>query len=164
MLNVEVKNLSPDRWKDYRDLRLEALKSDPTAFGTSYEEEVTLTEDTWQRRAENVLFAMFNDKPIGMVVYIFNDRLKTKHIANIFGMYVAKEYRNRGLANKLITSVISLIEENKDIRKIKLSVNPEQVYAFRLYIKYGFQCVGTARKEYYIDSRYYDEVLMEKHI
>ncbi len=55
---IEVKNLPPDRWKECRDLRLEALQNDPLAFESSYEEEKTITQDEWKRRIKNELFAL----------------------------------------------------------------------------------------------------------
>jgi len=161
---IEITKLSPDKWKDYRDLRLEALQNEPIAFGASYEEELTLTKEIWQRRIGDAFFALKDDKPIGMVVIILSDKIKTKHIAHIFAMYVKEEYRNQGIGSKLIARAIEYAEESKDIRKIKISVNPEQSYATKLYKKYGFKNVGAVKNEYYINDAYYDEVLMEKYI
>lgn len=161
---IEIKKLPSDRWRDYQSLRLEALKSEPTAFGSSYEEEVTLAKEIWQRRIDNVLFALVDDKPVGIVVYIFNGRLKTRHVSDIYGMYVAREYRNQGTGSKLISAAINLIKENKNILKIKLSVNPAQKPAVRLYEKFGFVSIGTARKEYNDNGNFFDELLMEKYL
>ena len=69
------------------ELRLRALKTDPIAFGSSYEEEENFTEAEWQRRMENALFALSDGKPVGTLTYLFNNRVKTKHIARIFGVY-----------------------------------------------------------------------------
>ena len=84
--NIVVKKIDADRWMEYRDLRLESLKSDPAAFGSSYEEEKDMTEDEWKRRINNALFALSKDRLIGMIVVVFNDRIKTKHVADIFGV------------------------------------------------------------------------------
>jgi len=56
-----------------------------------------------------------------------------------------------------------IIRENNN-KIIQLTVNPEQEYAVRLYKKLGFNEVGTAKNQYYLDDRYYDEVLMERYI
>ena len=161
---VEVKKLSDDRWKDYRDLRLEALKSDPIAFGSSYEEEIAISKEEWKKRITNALFALSNDKPIGMIVYIVDIKLKTRHVANIFGVYVKKEHRGQGTGKKLIDSTISLIKKDKAIVKIKITVNPEQKAAVKLYKKCGFDLVGRHKKELKVDDKFYDELIMEKHI
>ena len=159
---IEILKLPSNRWKDYQRLRLEALKNDPLAWVTSYEEEIPLPKEEWQKRIGQVLFALLNDKPIGMVSYYFEDRIKIKHIANIVGMYVTREYRNQEIGSKLVTEVISSIKENSGILKIKLSVNSEQEYALRLYRKFGFAVVGTLKKETLVDGKYYDSLLMEK--
>ena len=161
---IEVKKLPPDRWKDYRDLRLTALRSDPLAFGSSYAEEKNLTEDEWKRRLNNAIFVLSNDKPVGMIVYITNSRIKTKHVANIFGTYVVKENRGKGIGNKLMESVIENIQKNVNISKIELPVNPEQKAAVKLYEKRGFKLVGKLEKGLRIDDKFYDELIMERHL
>ena len=159
---VEINKLDEIRWRDFRDLRLDALISDPTAFGSSYEEEAIMTEDEWKRRIKNVLFAMINDKLVGMIVFIFNNKIKTKHVANLYGVYVKKEYRRQGIGMNLLESALKVIELNGNISKIRLSVNPEQRAAVKLYEKYGFETVGKLLREYNIDNKFYDELIMEK--
>ena len=161
---IKIKKLSADRWKDYRDLRLEALKSDPIAFGKSYEEEITLSKKEWEKRIKNALFALLNDKPIGMIVYIIDNQQKTKHVANIFGTYVKKEYRGQDIGKKLIESAILLIKKNKNVIKIKIAVNPEQKAALKLYKKYGFKPIGLLKKELCINGKFYDELIMEQYV
>ncbi len=161
---IDIQKLPSNRWKDYRKLRLEALKNDPIAWVTSYEEEVSLSKEEWQKRIGRALFALLNDEPIGMVSYYFEDRIKIRHIANIVGMYVTEEYRNREIGSKLITEAISLVKANASILKVKLSVNSEQEHALRLYKKHGFDIVGTLKNETIIDGKYYDFLLMEKFV
>jgi hypothetical protein len=38
MNNIEIITLKPEEWKQYRDLRLRALKEEPQAFGSTYED------------------------------------------------------------------------------------------------------------------------------
>ena len=57
---IEVKKLPPDSTRAHR--------SDPLAFGSAYLEEKDLAEDEWKRRTNNALFALSNDKPVGMIV------------------------------------------------------------------------------------------------
>ena len=113
---IEIKKLPPERWQDYRKLRLESLKADPVAFGSSYEEEISRPEDFWRNRIGSVLFAVENNRPVGMVRYEFEGRVKNKHVAAIYAMYVNQKFRNRGIGKRLMDGVISLIAENKDIR------------------------------------------------
>jgi ribosomal protein S18 acetylase RimI-like enzyme len=138
--------------------------SDSIAFGSSYEEEIMFSDEEWVNRIKNVLFAILDDKPIRMIVYIFNKGLKIKHIANIYGVYLKKEYRRQGVGKKLLENAISLILMNINIVKINLSANPLQVAAVKLYVKYGFESVGILKNDLLFEDKFYDEVVMEKHI
>ena len=159
---VEIRKLPADRWMDYRNLRLEALKSDPSAFGSSFEEEETLTEDEWRRRIQNVLFAISDDSPVGMIVYAVSGRSKTKHIAEIFGVYVSNDYRGHGVGTRMLERALLQIRKNRGIIKVKLTVNPEQIPAVKLYRKAGFVVTGRARKELRIGRKLSDTLYMEK--
>jgi RimJ/RimL family protein N-acetyltransferase len=100
----------------------------------------------------NALFALTNDKPIGMVGYSFDNQLNSKHIARIHGLYVNRDFRNQGIGIRLMYQAIALIHENKDIRKIELAVNPEQNIAVKLCNKCGFNSIGVYKNEFCIDG------------
>jgi ribosomal protein S18 acetylase RimI-like enzyme len=159
---VEIRRLPAESWKDYRNLRLEALRSDPSAFGSSVAEEEALTEDEWRRRIKNALFAISDIEPVGMIVYVFSTRTKTKHVADIFGVYVSAERRGKGLGTRLLRRALTEIQENRGIKKVRLSVNPRLLPAVQLYKKAGFVVVGRARKELKIGRKFYDMLYMEK--
>jgi ribosomal protein S18 acetylase RimI-like enzyme len=159
---IEFRKLPAERWKDLRGLRLEALQSDPLAFASSYEEEKLLKPEEWKKRVDNTLFALSNDTPVGMIVYIFNDKIKTNHIANVYGVYVKKEYRGQGIGNRLVVGALRDIQQNPNVTKIHLTVTAEQTAAIALYKKNGFIVVGKLEKELQIDGKFYDEFLMER--
>lgn len=159
---IEVKALPPERWREARELRLQALKTDPIAFGSSYEEEESLAEAEWQSRMKNALFAVSDDKPVGTITYVFSDRVKTKHIARIFGVYVDPNYRGRGFGKKLLRNALELIQKNKGVVKIQLMVNQDQDAAVELYKDMGFVIVGQIKKEIKVGEQFYDELIMEK--
>lgn len=160
-----IKKLPKDRWPEFKALRLESLKQDPSAYGSSYEEEAEFADDVWKRRIGNALFALDEGKPIGMLSRILNERLKTKHYVEIVGAYVMPSYRGRGVGTKLLEEQLRLIRRKdsmKRIVKVKLMVNPEQKAAVRVYKKAGFQVVGRAKKELKVGSRFYDMLYMER--
>ena len=159
---IKIKKLPANRWLYYKNLRLESLKKDSAAFGSSYEEEKKLPGAEWKRRTGNTLFALSNGKPIGMIAYVFNNKRKIRHIANIYGFYVKEKYRSRGIGKKLIEMALSSIMKNKDIIKINLNVNLKQKSAVRLYKKFGFKIVGIMKKDLFVNGKFYDELIMEK--
>ncbi len=137
-----VKTLPAKRWRDARKIRLRALKTVPQAFGSSYAEEKKLSADEWRKRMARTLFALVEDKPMGTVAYYFNDRVKTKHIAHIVGVFVDSNFRGRGIGKELLKKALELIEKKKGIVKIQLMVNPRQKAALALYKSLGFEVVG----------------------
>jgi ribosomal protein S18 acetylase RimI-like enzyme len=159
---ITIKKLNEDRWQDFRDLRLEALKSDPIAFSSSYEEEQLLPEPVWRERIKNVLFAVSDNKPVGMAANFRNNRIKTNHVCEIWGMYVHREYRSQGIGKKLLEAVLEEIQNLKGVTKIKIGVNPTQKAAEHLYRKYGFKVAGHFKKDMCVNGILYDEIFLEK--
>jgi ribosomal protein S18 acetylase RimI-like enzyme len=159
---IKIEKLNEDRWQDFRDLRLEALKTEPIAFSSSYEEEQLLPESVWRESIKDVLFAVSDNKPVGMVGNFRNNRIKTNHVCEIYGMYVRREYQGQGIGNKLMAAVLEEIQKLKGVTKIKIGVNPTQKAADHLYQKYGFKAAGHFKKEMCVNGIFYDEIYLEK--
>ena len=161
-MDVTIGSLSENEWELYKEIRLEALKNDSIAFGSSYEEEVDRDEIIWRSRVKEVLFAFTPEKRIvGLIAFLFNNRIKTKHRADIYSVYVRPKYRRSGVGKKLLREALRLIKLNDDIKKVDLTVNPLQTSAISLYESFGFKKVGTLSKELFIGETFYDEDLME---
>lgn len=159
---VKIRKLPADKWREYRDLRLEALKSDPSAFDDSFEEAEAFTEEKWRSRIKHVLFALSDDKPVGMIAYFCDEGFKSRHIAEIVSFYVNADYRGEGIGTRLFERALSLIQKNKRIVKVKLAVTPEQGIAIKMYKKAGFVVTGRMKKELKIGRSFYDSLCMEK--
>jgi RimJ/RimL family protein N-acetyltransferase len=161
---ITIEKLNEDCWRDYRDLRLESLKNEPIAFSSSYEEEQPTPENIWRERIKNICFAIDNNKPIGLAGIFRNNRLKTNHVCEMFGVYVRKEYRGKGVGKKLIETVLTEIQNLKGIKVINVGINPTQKAARHLYRKYGFKTVAHFKKAMFINDKFYDALIMEKHL
>ena len=161
---VTISKLDEDHWQDYQDLRLEALKNEPLAFSSSFEEEQLIPESAWRQNINNVLFAKLDNMPVGMIGFFCNNRCKTKHVCEIYGVYVRREYRGRGIGKLMLDAALAEIKNLKGIIKIKIGVNPTQKAAEHLYRKYGFKAVGRLTKEMCVNGAFYDELWMEKFV
>lgn len=159
---MRISRLKEDRWEDFRNLRLESLKREPLAFLSSYEDEVKFGNDIWQSRLKNVLFALDEGEPVGMITFVQRGRKKNEHIADIFGVYVNKRYRRNGLGHRLVRRAISIIQKNTTITKVSLSVSVEQVPAINLYLSNGFKVAGILENEFKVNGKFYDELIMER--
>jgi ribosomal protein S18 acetylase RimI-like enzyme len=159
---VEIRKLPTYRWGDFKDLRLKALKTDPSAYGSSFEEEERLTAKEWRRRLRSVLFALSDGKPVGMISCYFNEGVKTRHIAKIYGFYVAPSHRGRGIGSRLFERAMALIRKKEGIVKVGLAVNPEQRAAVKIYEKAGFVVTRKTEKELKVGRRFYGMQFIEK--
>ena len=166
MERITLNKATLEDWKDYRKIRLEALKNDPVYFGSSYEEEVQLSEKQWKYRicnSNSVIFLVYDDKtPVGLSVIHYESKVKLQHLAYIYSVYVTKKFRGKGISKLLMDSILNDVKKNKMIKKIKLNVESTNKPAISLYKKYGFQIIAILKKEIKIKKKYYDDYIMEK--
>lgn len=164
-MRLKCRFLDLDDLEQFRDLRLKALKTDPTAFGSTYEREINLPIEKFERRLEKsdnqfVIGAFYDDKLVCVASFVRETDLKNKHKAMIFGMYCDKEYRGTGAAKKVISCLLEKAKSLKGLEKISLMVMSENTRAIKFYEHFGFIKYGTEPRALYDGFRYYDEDLM----
>ena len=52
MSYVKIRVLTPQDWQLYKSVRLTSLEESPDSFGSTYEQEVTLSDTEWQTRLD----------------------------------------------------------------------------------------------------------------
>lgn len=75
---------------------------------------------------------------------------KTLDTADIMNIVVRKDFRNKKIGKKLLTSLIQKAKE-QDIKTVFLEVNSKNLPALKLYENIGFKKIGI-RKNYYKNS------------
>ncbi|MDP2284085.1 MAG: hypothetical protein Q8L06_08090, partial [Pseudohongiella sp.] len=50
-----IRPLTPSDWQRYKSIRLRSLENSPDAFGSTFERELTLTDEEWQARVNPAL-------------------------------------------------------------------------------------------------------------
>src|SRR5450756_150960 len=106
---LEVRRLEAHDIADYRELRLEGLRSHPEAFGASWEEESAKPAAWWAERLQTsiVLGGWIDDSPLlGVAGLHVNVAAKLRHKGILWGMYVRPAARGTGLAASLVQRVI----------------------------------------------------------
>lgn len=161
-MKVTIDRLPEEKWQEYKEIRLEALKNDSTSFGSSYEEEVIKPEEFWRSRIKDVLFALNEDgKIVGLMAFLISSRRKTRHKAELFSVYVRSSYRRQSIGTKMLKAALHLIKQDAAVIKVNLTVGSSQKPAIKLYESIGFRKTGTLHKEVLIDGKFYDEDIME---
>ena len=171
MSRVDISALPAERWREAKQLRLEALLDTPTAFASSYEEEAALPEEVWidrlttafERDGNLTFFAEVDGSLVGMAGAGWSGKAKLRHVAEVYGVYVASEFRGRGVAKRLMRRLLDELRSLGQIEKASLQVNAESLAALRLYESLGFEIVGKARRELRVDGFYYNLHIMEAH-
>jgi GNAT superfamily N-acetyltransferase len=140
---LRIERLSPERWQEYKDLRLEALRTDPDAFGATYENSVQRPDEYWighlevaQRDPNRVIFfASLEDRLVGMGgAYPEEDPANV----NIVGMFVSPAWRRRGVGLALIKAIVDEVQAEQ----VRLCVFDSQANAVELYRNFGFATIA----------------------
>jgi ribosomal protein S18 acetylase RimI-like enzyme len=145
----------------YQKIRLEGLKNSPEAFGSSYEEEQLYPIDLYKSRLESdtaFTFGVFEKEELaGVVTLVKETKVKLKHKASIYAMYVSPDYRGRGIGKKLMAEVVKKAQAFDDTEQLHLSVVSTNPLAKQLYTSFGFTVYGHEKRALKADGIYYDE-------
>ena len=156
-MEIHVRRLAEDDAEVFREIRLEALKSHPESFQSTYESAAELSLDAFaQRLRQYALFGGFIDDDLcGFVGFFPLRNPKTSHKGIMWGMFVKEDARGTGLAEAMVGAVLDHAQGK--VEQILLSVIEENERARRFYEKMGFEPFGLERRALKIDGRYYDE-------
>ena len=152
-------------------LRLEALQQEPEAFGASAEEHRSMTLDMIMRRLGSgseggnfVLGAMVDGQLVGMAGFYQQEGLKSRHKGHVWGVYVTKEWRRKGVARRILSELIDRVRGRSEVEHLLLAVAVGQKPAKRVYESLGFQVYGREPHAIKLGDKYVDEDLMVLHL
>ncbi|WP_432355823.1 GNAT family N-acetyltransferase [Sporosarcina sp. A2] len=159
-----IRQLHEQDAKNYRNLRLEALRVSPEAFGSTLEEEKDFPVEKYITRIQikdSYTYGVFEQHElIGIITLVKEKLMKLSHRANIVAMYVCPEKRDLGIGRDLVNAAIHKARELEGIEQIHLTVVTSNQPARNLYLRLGFEVVGTEKQALKLDDTYYDEDLM----
>ena len=81
-----------------------------------------------------------NDIPVGFIMYGIEPRDNNEYWIDRF--MIDEKYQNNGFGKKALDIIIEKIKQDKTHNKIKISTNPENSRAIKLYKKLGFYETG----------------------
>lgn len=139
---MKVVLLSPNDWQRLREVRLQALKADPEAFGGNYEKESQQSESEWRKRfdKEDYLIVSLDERDVGM---LYIEVLDGDHGATcwIGGCWTNPDVRGRG-AMRAMLEFIDCHATAKGWTRQGLGVWNENTSAINVYLSLGFKYAG----------------------
>jgi len=151
----------------YRDLRLRALQTDPQVFLATFEEESQKPLLAFQHDLEFAIsspiwgyYGIFHQQQlVGFCQISHTAFSKHAHLAHLYNLYIAPEFRRQGYGHHLITYVIEkLISHQVELLVITHLGNNTRAHQF--YESLGFQDCGRLPNSIKWQGQYDDEVQM----
>ncbi len=156
--------LNENHADEFIRLRLSGLRESPLAFGASPEDGLDrgeVIENLKKRSEENFILGYFrDDRLIGIVGFVRQKRIKQKHKAFIWGMYVDPVFRGLGIGEKLMLDIIQRTKNLDGLSKIVLSVTHLQQDSKRFYQKLGFIQYAVEKDALRVSGQKIDEIFM----
>ena len=151
-MDIQVRRIRDDEWRDLRALRLRALAQAPTAFGSTLAVEQAHSDEVWQERAlgaaagcDRATFVAERDGVwTGTVTGLANRFTTANGIPLLVAMFVVASERRRGIGGALVDTVSSWARICGADR-IALWVASDNASAAALYERCEFRNTGSVR-------------------
>lgn len=165
---MEIRALEPGDWEAYNALREEALNEVPTAFGATNTEEVAYRKARFEAMEGHpcnfILGAFAEGSMLGMIGFVRWEKVKIRHKAAIWGMYVRSAAQRQGIGRQLMEAALEKAKRQEGLRQIHLEVNAANVAALRLYEALGFHSYGLEKEAMWVEGEGQDVIHMARKI
>jgi ribosomal protein S18 acetylase RimI-like enzyme len=149
----------------FRAIRLEGLRNCPTAFASSYDEDVKLPLEEVAARirpsTDSWVLGAFSEYSslVGCIGWYRDRGVKVRHKSHVWGMYVTPSHRRKGIARALLKELVVRAKGTAGIMYIELTVSVDSTNAATLYDAEGFRLAAVLPNALYVDGRGVDEQL-----
>jgi cyclohexyl-isocyanide hydratase len=146
----------------YKGFLAAGLRADEDNFRISPADDAHSPFPTQDRADSFTLGAFSADALCGVVSFTRDgaEREKLRHKGILFRMYVAAEFRGRGIAGGLIKAVLERAERLEGLEQINLTVLAGNAKAKELYERNGFRVFAWEQRALKWKGKYHDEYQM----
>jgi ribosomal protein S18 acetylase RimI-like enzyme len=143
---LAIRQVTPDEWPAYREVRLRSLREDPRAFGSTLAREAPFAESLWReriggggsgRRSATWVCVDRTGAFVGSLTAAVVDGA-----FRLFAMWVAPEVRRQGAGGRMLDAALAWVGAIDPQAEVLLEVNPDESAAVRLYESRGFRFTG----------------------
>jgi ribosomal protein S18 acetylase RimI-like enzyme len=153
---ITIRRLLREDASQYREFRLEALREWPSAFTSSYGEEIAKPVEATADRltsSQNVMLGAFDGAAlVGIAGLAMEERRQVRHKATLVGMAVAKAAGGRGIGKELVSKILDAAIA-AGVRQVGLTVSEGNAAAVRLYESCGFEEWGREPDAVILDEQ-----------
>jgi ribosomal protein S18 acetylase RimI-like enzyme len=161
--DVTIRLLTVKDAEIFRALRLRAMQEEPSAFCEAYEDAVTWPLARFENHFDNgwIAGAFLSGALVGATGLYRHLGKKVQHKGTVWGVYVAPAARGKGVARRLLETVISEARQY-GLEILHLSTDTQNPVSFALYKSLGFEPWGVEKHILKLPDRYVDDVVMMK--
>lgn len=165
---VTIRMLTGSDAPAYRELRLQALQTNPESYLATFASENKRSVESF---ASEIRYS-FSPPVFGYYGIFQNETLvgyaqleksymdKQQHVCFLYNLYVAPAHRGKGYATGLFQFLLRQVQEKTQLERIFLSCNRKNTAAQALYKKLGFTLYGVKEKSVKWQGQYDDELEM----
>lgn len=135
---VKIRKLLASDLLSFKQLRLEALQTNPESFGSHYARELAFSEQDFAVRIaandQKFVLGAFDDAQLVAIAGFY----MVEDIGNIWGVFTTPEYRGQRISKQMMVKIIDQAKANPKVSKIQLGVTSKSAAALGLYKAVGF--------------------------
>lgn len=142
-----IREVTRETLEPWWQLRLQALRDAPDAFGSDYETSrqhgPSYAERGYFDGGINRIFGAYSaDGQVVAQAGAYKEDGKRRHIAHVISVFSHPDHRGQRLATRLVQAVIDHLDSRPEITSIRISVNASNTIAIRTYENLGFETWG----------------------
>lgn len=156
-----VRRLTVDDLAAWRSIRLEALRTIPAAFLTTYEEEKARPEaDTLDFLSSGSIYGAFDGGDLaGVMALVPETRAALRHRAWVSSVFVRPRWRGSAAARDLFAAIL-VAAQKKDLAQLEIYVEASNARAIAFYTRIGFEICGRVPRAVRRDGLDFDDLHM----
>lgn len=142
------------------NLETKNLLREPEEFKMTINDERKFLRRVMNSNDEFIAVVVYDEEIIGTIGIRSRNLKRITHRVSL-GMSVRKDFNNLGLGTVMMKYIMDKAKEMGKL-KMELDVRKDNIYAIRLYERFGFELEGTIKKGFYVDDKYIDLLFMGK--